>query len=182
MRRLLILLFALLGLSTAGCQSMDRGAAPGGPGVMGVQDCPTDGSQCNCGSNKCRIKVSIANCSTGTATVLSDPIRVANGNQHVMLVWSVDPPSGNNWEFVQGNGVYLKDPASDPSGQMYEKCAAAQNDNCDPSARSSKKYHWKDVNVTPAGGNRSFDYKIQLIDTSNPSNKCIVDPQIFNDG
>jgi hypothetical protein len=179
MRYTVVFVLALLGQGIAGGQPIDRNARPS---AAGVQDCPTDGSQCNCGSGKCRIRVSVASCSSGAATVLSNPIRVANGNQHVTLVWIVDPPNGNNWEFVQGTGVHLQNPNSDPSNQMYEKCAAASNDNCDASARSSKRYRWRDVNVTPAGGNRRFDYKIDLIDTSNPSRKCIVDPQIFNDG
>lgn len=182
MHKIFAFVGALMISAMAGCQNVQFDG--GRPGVAGVQDCPTDGSACKCTEKRCRVLVDISNCSEGHAKVLSGAVTVAAGNQHPRINWVVNPIAGNPWVFRQGSGVVLKSSSTDPSGQFYEKSAASASGDPDPSLRASKRYHWRDVNITPAGVGKQFDYMVTLFDddSSPTAHQCVVDPQIFNDG
>jgi hypothetical protein len=128
------------------------------------------------------MRLDATNCpTTAKAQVLSGDVHVVAGNQDARLVWHVKDDT-DIWLFRQVGGVVLKSTSPDPSGQFYLKVAGDVNGDPDPTVKTSKRYHWRDVNVTPYGIDNKipFGYTATLYDGNG--NACVADPQVFNDG
>lgn len=163
----------------AGCQTDPRPKGMESLDVAALVECSD--AECYCNARVCRIPVDVRSCTStgGMPTVRSMRINV-QGNFEPRLVWVITPAS-SNWVFYRGSGVVLKNPASDPTGQFYQKYVADDADNPVPGLVTGKRFHWRNQNILTEVN--TYEYEINVYRADNPNApRCHLDPTIQNRG